>query len=79
MSSFPVYECFVNFFAFPLSKDTVAKKCEYDEEDREGHALVDSALRFDAIVHHHVPVLAGQDLAHTHTDINILRGPSHSM
>lgn len=47
-------------------RDTVAKQCEYDEEDREGHALVDSALRLDAIVHHHVPVLTGQDLTHTH-------------
>lgn len=57
--------------AFLPSRDTVAKKCEYDEEDREGHALVDSALRLDAIVHHHVPVLTGQDLKHTHTQIYI--------
>lgn len=53
--------------AFSLRGDTVAKKREDDEEDREGHALVDSSLRFDAIIHHHVPVLAGQDLIHTHT------------
>lgn len=53
-------------FSFPRLKDTVAKKREHNEEDREGHALVDSALRFDAIVHHHVPVLTGQDLAHRH-------------
>lgn len=48
-------------------RDTVAKKCEYDEEDREGHALVHSSLRFDAIIHHHVPVLTSQDLTHTYT------------
>lgn len=53
--------------AFSLRGDTVAKKREDDEEDREGHALVDSSLRFDAIIHHHVPVLAGQDLTRTHT------------
>lgn len=46
--------------------DTVAEKREDDEEDGEGHALVDSALRLDAVVHHHVPVLSGQDLMQRH-------------
>lgn len=56
----------VGLSAMSLSRDTVAKKREYNEEDREGHALVDSTLRFDAIIHHHIPVLAGQDLANIH-------------
>lgn len=56
----------VGLFATSLSRDTVAKKCEHNEENREGHALVDSSLRFDAIIHDHVPVFAGQDLPNTH-------------
>lgn len=64
---FPNGLCTCVRFCFSLPRDTVAKKCEHDEEDGECHALVDSTLRLDAIVHHHVPVLASQDLnTHTH-------------
>lgn len=59
--------------SLPFSKDTVAKKCEDNEEDREGHSFVNTALRLDAIVHHHVPVLAGQDLSHMHKYSHIHR------
>lgn len=68
-------------FVFSQPKDTVAKKSEHNEEDRESHALVDSALRLDAIIHHHVPVLARQDLTHTHTHNKAMTEPleTHSV
>lgn len=55
------------YLLFLGARDTVAKKSENDEENREGHALVDSTLRLDAVVHHHVPVLARQDLTDRQT------------
>lgn len=52
-------------------EDTVAKQRQDDEEDGEDHALVvDSSLGLDAVIHHHVPVLTGQDLGKTKTQYN---------
>lgn len=42
--------------------DTVPEECQHDEVDGEHHATLHAALRFDAIVHDLVPVLACQDL-----------------
>lgn len=48
---------------FLIVQDTVAKKCEDDEEDGEDHPFVIySSLGLNAIVHHHVPVFSCQNL-----------------
>lgn len=48
-------------------KDTVTADEEDDKVDADDHAGEHgAAIRHDAIVHHHVPVLTCQDL-HTHT------------
>lgn len=44
-------------------QDTVAKKCEDNEEDGEDHPFViHSSLGLNAIIHHHVPVFSRQNL-----------------
>lgn len=45
-------------------EDTVSKQREDDEVDGGPHAILHASLRADAVVHHLVPVLAGQDLKH---------------
>lgn len=48
---------------FSIVQDTVAKKCEDDEEDGEDHPFVIySSLGLNAIVHHHIPVFSCQNL-----------------
>lgn len=61
---------------FDWTKDTVAANEEDDKVDADDHPGKDgAAVRHDAVVHHHVPVLACQDLRHevrlsvTHTAI----------
>lgn len=50
-----------------VKEDTVSKECEDDEVDGGEHATPNASLRLDAVVHHSVPVLAGQNLGKTGT------------
>lgn len=51
------------FVVVLILQDTVAKKCEDNEEDGEDHPFViHSSLGLNAIIHHHVPVFSCQNL-----------------
>jgi len=45
-----------------LKEDTVPEEREDDEVDGGEHPSADAPLGLDPVVHHGVPVLAGQDL-----------------
>lgn len=51
----------LNTLASPV-EDTVSKEGEHDEVDGRPHAVLDSALRANPVVHHLVPVLTCQNL-----------------
>lgn len=51
------------FVVVLILQDTVAKKCEDNEEYGEDHPFViHSSLGLNAIIHHHVPVFSRQNL-----------------
>lgn len=50
-----------------VTQDTVSKEREDDEVDGGEHAASNASLRLDAVVHHSVPVLTGQNLSETGT------------
>ena len=54
-----IFQCVSNL----VQKDTVTTNEEYDVIDAHNHTEgADPSVRLNAVVHHLVPILAGQDL-----------------